>query len=114
MMTLRDRLTLTRRHVLAGTATVGAAVAAGTTLRTSVTADSSTTLAQDATPAAIEDGFVEPMQYASEDGHLTVTLQAMADETTTIARMGYNAMTPGPTLRIRQGDTVRVALVNAL
>jgi FtsP/CotA-like multicopper oxidase with cupredoxin domain len=89
-------------------------VAAGTAIRTNVTADSSTVLAQDSTPAAIEDSFVEPMQYSSEDGQLTVTLQAMADETTTIARMGYNGMTPGPTLKIRQGDTVRVALVNAL
>jgi len=114
MTTLRDQLTLTRRHVLAGTAAVGAAVVAGTSLTTSTSSDVPTVLAQDASPAAGEDGFVEPMQYASEDGQLSVTLQAMADETATIARMGYNGMTPGPTLRMRPGDTVRVALVNAL
>ncbi len=114
MTTLRDRLTLTRRHVLALTAAVGAAVVAGTSLSTRPSSGAPAILAQDASPAASEDGFVEPMEYASEDGQLAVTLQAMTDETTTVVRMGYNGMTPGPTLRMRPGDTVRVALVNAL
>jgi FtsP/CotA-like multicopper oxidase with cupredoxin domain len=67
-----------------------------------------------ATPRADGDGFVEPQVLASRDGALNVTLQAMQIEETSDPRLGFNNALPGPTLRFRPGDTVKVAFVNAL
>jgi FtsP/CotA-like multicopper oxidase with cupredoxin domain len=114
MTTPDDRLTLSRRHVMAGTGAVGAGIAAAIGLMANDSPHIPTAFAQDATPESSPNDFFEPMQYASEDGQLAVTLQAMSDETSTIARLGYNGTTPGPTLRVQPGDTLRVSLVNAL
>jgi FtsP/CotA-like multicopper oxidase with cupredoxin domain len=68
-----------------------------------------------ATPqAAPSDGFIEPQVIASQNGRLTTTLQAMQVDDTNDPRLGYNDALPGPTLRFKPGDTVKVAYVNAL
>lgn len=104
--------TLTRRQLaasgaaLAGVAAVGAQ-ASGMDLPALVQGL--------ATPQAAEDdGFFEPKVLRSKDGMLNVTLQAMDIENMNDPRLGFNNAMPGPTLRFRPGDTVKVAFVNAL
>lgn len=102
---------LTRRQLVGvGTATVAAAAlgfrAAG--------ADIQALVQTGATPAPPADGFIEPPVRASQDGNLVTTLQAMEEEIAGQPRLGYSDMLPGPTLRFHPGDTVKVALVNAL
>lgn len=102
---------LTRRRLAGvGTATVAAAAlgfrAAG--------ADIQALVQTGATPAPPADGFIEPPVRASQDGNLVTTLQAMEEEIAGQPRLGYSDMLPGPTLRFHPGDTVKVALVNAL
>lgn len=59
----------------------------------------------------------EPAVLASHDGVLDVVLTAapgvrLAGRDT--AALGYNATSPGPTLRVRPGDLLRIRLVNGL
>lgn len=102
---------LTRRQLavsgaaLAGAAAVGAQ-AAGMDLPAIVPGVAS--------PQAVDDGFFEPQVLASRDGMLNVTLQAMPIDDSKNPRLGFNDTMPGPTLRFRPGDTVKVAFVNAL
>jgi FtsP/CotA-like multicopper oxidase with cupredoxin domain len=109
---------LSRRALL----TAGATAAAGAA---TIGLHGGNPLAQDvATPAAspaaspavsIDDAFVEPPVRASKDGRLVASLQAMEDDGTGLTtRRGYNDFTPGPTLRMRPGDNVKIALVNAM
>lgn len=101
-------LALNRRQLVAGST----AVAAATTLGTA-----RFVVAQDAATPAVtvaDDGWIEPTVIASEDGLLVTTLQAMREDISGQTRLGFNALTPGPTLRFRPGDTVKVALVNAM
>lgn len=114
MNAMRHRFMLNRRRALIGTAALGAGVATWPVFRPNTARAIPDALAAVATPAMDDDGFIEPPVYASTDGQLTVTLQAMPDDTATVARLGYNDQTPGPTLRFRPGDLVRVALVNAM
>lgn len=103
--------TLTRRQLavtgasLAGVAAVGVQ-AAGMDLPALVQGM--------ATPQASDDGFFEPQVLASKDGMLNVTLQAMPIDESNQPRLGFNNAMPGPTLRFRPGDTVKVAFVNAM
>lgn len=66
-----------------------------------------------ATPRA-GDGFVEPPVLASQNGFLAVTLEAQPDAAAGPGRMAYERSIPGPTLRVRPGDQLDVALVNSL
>lgn len=61
--------------------------------------------------------LVEPPTVVSRDGRLDVRLEAAAGVTLAgrrTAAYGYNGTSPGPTLRVRPGDLLRVELVNRL
>ena len=68
-------------------------------------------------PAAGES-FTEPEVLRSQGGRLQVRLEAALGTHDVAGRkaraMGYNGGVPGPTLRLRPGDTVRLDLVNRL
>ena len=110
----KNTWSLTRRQLAAGGAATVAAAALGARA-TGIDVQDIQALAQSvATPEAASDGFIEPPVKASKDGKLVVTLQAMQEEAQGQQRMGYSNSVPGPTLRFRPGDNVKVALVNAL
>ncbi|MDQ3654141.1 MAG: multicopper oxidase family protein [Chloroflexota bacterium] len=113
------RALVTRRALVGASAAAatGAALGLGASRLTAQTGTPAASPAASpvASPTAVSaDTFVEPDVRASENGQLMVTLQAMQEETSGIPRLTYGTMRPGPTLRIRPGDTVKVALVNAL
>lgn len=62
--------------------------------------------------------FIEPDVLRSEGGRLEVRLEAAMGTHRVAGRqartMGFNGGVPGPTLRLRPGDTLRVELVNGL
>ncbi|WP_261820064.1 multicopper oxidase family protein [Nocardioides sp. OK12] len=62
--------------------------------------------------------LVEPSVLRSESGTLAVRLEAARGERRVAGRqvtaLGYNGGLPGPTLRVRPGDTLRIELVNEL
>ncbi|WP_237770080.1 multicopper oxidase family protein [Ornithinimicrobium sp. CNJ-824] len=62
--------------------------------------------------------LVEPEALVSSDGRLDVQLQARLDTHEVAGRsattMGYNGGVPGPTLRLRPGDLLRIELDNQL
>ena len=66
----------------------------------------------------IKDGFPEPPTLTSRDGSLSTTLSAalytIHDNHHTWEGMEYDGSSPGPTLVICPGDTVRVQLQNKL
>ena len=68
-------------------------------------------------PAAGES-FTEPEVLRSQGGRLQARLEAALGTHDVAGRkaqtMGYNGGVPGPTLRLRPGDTVRLDLVNRL
>ncbi len=104
--------TLTRRQL----AVSGAAVAGVAAVGVQASSVGLPALVQGiATPqGADDDGFVEPQVLASKDGVLNVTLQAMDVENKSTSLLGFNSSIPGPTLRFKPGDTVKVAFVNAI
>ena len=62
--------------------------------------------------------LLEPPVLRSSNGMLSTTLESAAGSMRLAGRdvraLGYNGGIPGPTLRLRAGDTVEVALQNAL
>lgn len=62
--------------------------------------------------------LTEPPELLSEAGSLVVRLEAASGSHVVAGRrattLGYNGGLPGPTLRIRPGDTLRIQLVNRL
>jgi len=62
--------------------------------------------------------FIEPDELQSANGALTVALESAPGQVTiagqTVRALGYNGGTPGPTLRVRAGDTLSVSLRNGL
>jgi FtsP/CotA-like multicopper oxidase with cupredoxin domain len=60
------------------------------------------------------DGFIEPYVLSSADGFLAVKLEAAPDAAAGPGRVAYEQSVPGPTLRVRQGDQLEIALVNSL
>ena len=61
--------------------------------------------------------MTEPAVLASQDGELNVSLTAapgaaLAGATSSV--LGFNGASPGPTLRVRPGDVLRVRLANQL
>jgi FtsP/CotA-like multicopper oxidase with cupredoxin domain len=69
-------------------------------------------------PTAPQQAFVEPPTLTSTDGLLTVRLEAAEGPVRIAGRqataLSYNGRLPGPTLRLRPGDRLRVQLVNRL
>lgn len=92
-----------RRNLLVGAGVV--AVGAGTTYFLTQGQGSSRALP---TPAVL----------ASSNGELSVNLEVSAIEKkiakSTVSMLGYNGSVPGPTMKVRPGDTVKVKLVNKL
>src|SRR5918997_6425706 len=72
----------------------------------------------DLSRAAAAEELVEPVVRNSQEGLLDTTLTArvmllpLAGQTATVSV--YEGSFPGPTLRVRPGDTLRVNLVNTL
>ena len=119
-----DYRTVISRRALVGAGSASATAAAlgfGVTRMTAQTgtpapaAGASPEASPDATPTVVStDTFVEPQVRASEDGRLIMMLQTMEEVTSGAGRMAYNNQIPGPTWRVRPGDTVKVALVNGV
>jgi suppressor of ftsI len=105
---------LSRRHLLAGTAGAAGLAALGGGARNAWSA------AQTATPVGTPGGaeFVEPPVLRSVDGRLDVALEATYGPSAmggqTITTYSYNGSVPGPTLRLRAGETLGVTLTNQL
>ncbi|MFJ6269196.1 multicopper oxidase family protein [Pseudarthrobacter oxydans] len=63
-------------------------------------------------------GFAEPEELRSTDGQLNVRLEASPVSVPLgglqASILGYNGSVPGPTLRVRGGDTLQIELVNNL
>ncbi|MBD1591556.1 multicopper oxidase family protein [Arthrobacter sp. S1_S22] len=63
-------------------------------------------------------GFAEPEELRSTDGQLKVRLEASPVSVPLgglqASILGYNGSVPGPTLRVRGGDTLQIELVNNL
>ena len=66
----------------------------------------------------VGESFVEPQVLRSDGGLLEVRLEAALGNHEVAGRaaatLGYNGGVPGPTLRLRPGDTLRVELVNRM
>ena len=64
----------------------------------------------------------EPTNFTSENGELNVTLVfgniTLPEESTglsgSLQMLGFNGVSPGPTLRVRAGDTLRIRLNNTM
>ncbi|MEO8850440.1 MAG: multicopper oxidase family protein [Allobranchiibius sp.] len=70
-----------------------------------------------AVSAPTGEGFREPQSLTSSSGVLSVTLRAAPGATLMGGQtraLGYNGSSPGPTLRVRPGDVLRVTLQNDL
>jgi FtsP/CotA-like multicopper oxidase with cupredoxin domain len=69
-------------------------------------------------PAVPQQALVEPATLTSTHGLLTVRLEAAEGPVRIAGRqataLSYNGGSPGPTLRLRPGDRLRVQLVNRL
>jgi suppressor of ftsI len=70
-------------------------------------------LAQD-TLAAEQEELREPPVQLAENGVLETTLEAKNDPAAGVGGMTYNGLLPGPTLRLRPGDSLKVTLLNNL
>jgi FtsP/CotA-like multicopper oxidase with cupredoxin domain len=115
-LTAADRAQrLSRRRLLAGATTTAGLAALSQGARMAGSAP-----ARQSTPAAAVTGadLVEPPVLRSVDGRLEVALEARfgpaemgGGQVTTFA---YNGQVPGPTLRMRAGETLAVSLTNGL
>lgn len=65
-------------------------------------------------PPTVGADFQEPREYASKDAFLAVKLEAQPASAAGQGRMAYEGSIPGPTLRVRPGDNLKIALVNSL
>jgi suppressor of ftsI len=76
--------------------------------------------AQDATPVAHATPapgttlFSEPPARASRNGLLETTFEALPDLSEGLGTMSYEGSIPGPTLRVRPGDRLKIRLINSL
>ena len=62
--------------------------------------------------------LVQPDELRSLDGQLTVRLEAAPAQVQlggrAVSALGYNGSIPGPTLRLKPGDTLNISLANSL
>lgn len=102
-----------RRSVLTLAAAGAASVAAGVTgWVTGIGASG-----ERSEPGASGEPITEPEVLSSEDGVLALTLTAAPGVSLAGRRtsaLGYGGGSPGPTLRLRPGDVLRIRLVNQL
>jgi FtsP/CotA-like multicopper oxidase with cupredoxin domain len=68
----------------------------------------------DDAPAAGQEELREPPVRLSENGLLETTLEARSDPQVAVGGMTYEGLLPGPTLRLRAGDRLKIRLVNNL
>ena len=115
-LTAADRAQrLSRRRLLAGAATTAGVAALGQAARGAGSA-----LARQASPVAVQTGaaLVEPRVLRSVDGRLDVALEASFSPVTmggrTVTTYNFNGEVPGPTLRLRSGESMGVTLTNHL
>lgn len=63
-------------------------------------------------------GLIQPAELRSGNGQLQVRLEAAPGQLQLggrgVSALGYNGGIPGPTLRVRAGDVLRISLVNSL
>lgn len=71
-------------------------------------------LAAQGTPAAGGEALREPPVRLAENGLLETTLEARSDPQVGVGGMTYEGLLPGPTLRLRPGDRLKIKLVNNL
>ncbi len=127
-----EKLTVTRRHIVLGAAAAATLPVSGLAQEASPDAghahggDTASPSAEDASPVAPPTPFNgvkgeplrEPSVRRSENGVLETSFRAATGETTvagqTVTTMTYEGEFPGPTLRIRAGDVVRLKLINEL
>ena len=73
---------------------------------------------QQSSKAALDVALVQPDELRSSAGILTVSLESSPQQVTIAGRdvraLSYNGGVPGPTLRVRAGDTLSVSLRNGL
>ncbi|MFN8674940.1 MAG: multicopper oxidase family protein [Thermomicrobiales bacterium] len=106
---------LSRRHVLGGTMAAAGLAALGLGARTTRSAPQ-----QQATPVSGVTGapLTEPPVLRSTDGRLELALEAQYGPATLggrpVTTYSYNGMIPGPTLRLRAGETLAPTLTNRL
>ena len=72
-----------------------------------------------APPSPVTGGeLTQPPEERSRDGQLQVRLEAAPGPTLLAGRqtaaIGYNGGIPGPTLRLRPGDVLKIKLVNKI
>jgi FtsP/CotA-like multicopper oxidase with cupredoxin domain len=106
---------LSRRRLLAGAATTAGVAALSQGAR-----GVRSTPARQATPVTVSSGspLAEPPVLRSEAGRLDVALEAYFGPATMGGRQvttyAYNGRVPGPTLRLRAGETLGVSLTNGM
>src|ERR671916_417866 len=109
MTTRRGTRTLTRRAAIAAGGT-GLALLGLAARRPGVWDSWSQGLAY----AAAGEPLQEPEVRLSTNGLLETTLEARNDPQVGVGGMTYGGLLPGPTLRLRPGDRLKVTLVNNL
>lgn len=112
---LANRQRLSRRHVLSGTLGAAGLAALGQGSQGAWSA-----ALRQATPVAMVTGeeLVQPPVLQSEDGRLQVSLAATHGPATMggqpVTTYTYNGQIPGPTLRLKAGETLGVKFTNLL
>lgn len=111
---------LTRRQalLLAGAGIVTAGVGAAGVLNDWGAPTAGALRSRDSEPGATGAQLAQPKELVSSGGRLALTLTASVGTTQLAGRsiecLTYNGMVPGPTLRVRAGDTIALDLANRL
>ncbi len=111
----------TRRQVLA----LGGGLVAAATLSTTGCSSGTSSETAAAGPGPLPpqpnppvDDFFQPAEFRSSAGVLDVNMECLLADNTlngqAISTVTYNGTIPGPTLRVNQGDTLRIRLINNL
>jgi suppressor of ftsI len=105
---------LTRRQLAGASLGVMGAAAIGGGLAASLGPTGRIVRAEEAAAGPGPNPWQEPPVILSENGVLQATLDARPVAGATHGLMAYNGTIPGPTLRVRPGDTMKVRLQNNL
>lgn len=117
----RRNHSLTRRRLLGASRAVLGAASLGAIgfgldglVRPRTNAAGSDAPAVGSTPPSVGADLQEPKVYSSKDGFLAIKLEAQSNPESGAGRMAYEGSIPGPTIRVRPGDNLKVTLVNSL